>query len=50
MTCCSSTLSDPASTDAISSDLVPEEIQEWLLIPNDLGSSSFSHSSSQDFN
>lgn len=48
---CSSSLTDPASTDdAVSRDLILEQLQKGLLIPNDLGSSSLSNCSNQDLN
>jgi hypothetical protein len=35
MTCCSCSLSDSASTDdAVFTDLLLEQLQEWLLIPD----------------
>jgi hypothetical protein len=49
MTCCSSSLPHPASPDAVSRDLLPDQLQGWLLIPSDLGSSSLLNGSSQDF-
>jgi hypothetical protein len=49
MTCCSSSLPDPASPDAVSRDLLPEHFQEQLLIHDGLGSSSLSDGFNQDF-
>jgi hypothetical protein len=41
-TCCSSSLPDSASPDAVSRDLIPEQLQEQLLIPNEHSSSNLS--------
>ena len=51
MTCCSSFLSllDSALSDAVSRDLLPEQLPEWLLTPDDLSSFNLLDSSSQDF-
>lgn len=49
MICCSGSPPDPASTDAVSRDLFPEQLEERLLIHDDLSSSSLSDCSSQDF-
>jgi hypothetical protein len=49
MACCSNSLPDPASTDAVSRDWLSEQLQEGLLGPDDLRSSSLSDNLSQEF-
>ena len=45
MICCPISL----SPDAVSRDLFPEQLQEYLVIPNDLSSPSLSDKSNQNF-